>query len=138
LDPFDPDVVVITHAAKDLAADARALAVEARLVEEANGKGRLEEWSLLWRLARKNLWYHRSIERGRSAAGKLDYDPTVVSPGFRERLTRLVRRAREEAEVVVLVTFPILLREGQPFEEQLDHAAQAFTFTPFLTPASLL
>ncbi len=137
IDRYDPDVVVIQHVAKDLAADARSLAAEAGLLDERE-TGWLEERSLLWRLLKKNLWYRRSLARGASPDGKLDYDPTAVSGRFRERLTALVRRARAEADVVALCTFPILLRPGQPAAEQVAHAAQAFTFTPFLTPAALI
>ena len=132
----DPDVIVITHAAKDLAADARALALPRGLVDEPE-EGWLERSSVLWMLVKKNLWYQRSLARGADPSGKLDYDPTAVSGAFRDRLRALVSAARGEAEVVALVTFPILLREGQPPDEQLAHAAQAFTFTPYLTPDAI-
>lgn len=137
LAPFAPDVIVITHAAKDLAADARSLALPLGLIDEPE-ESWLERTSLFWMLVKKNIWYRQSLERGRSDVGKLDYDPRAVSAGFRERLVALVNRANAYADVVVLLTFPILLRPDQLADEQLDHAAQAFTFTPYLTPASIL
>lgn len=134
---LDLDVIVVNHAAKDLAADARELATAAGLLEDQEA-GWLDDHSLLWMLVKKNLWYRRSLARGQSAEGKLEYDPTAVSDRFRERLTRLVRRAGDSAEVVVLCTFPIMLRDDQSAADQLEFAAQAFTFTPFLTPADLI
>jgi len=137
LAPLEPDVIVVYHAAKDLAADTWDLALERGLVEQP-AESRLEEWSLLWMLIRKNQWAFASDRAGRSDERKLEVDPRALSRGFRSRLETLVRDAQAVADVVVLVTFATKVRADQPLEVQLENLRQAFTFTPYLTPASVL
>ncbi|MEM7307456.1 MAG: SGNH/GDSL hydrolase family protein [Planctomycetota bacterium] len=135
---MEPDVVVIYHAAKDLADDTRALAVAGGLFEEPGEPGWLERRSLLWQLMKMNLGYLSAQRAGRGDGPKLDADPASYSGGFRARLTELVRAARSEASLVVLVTFAIRTRAEQPPEVQLENLAHAFTFTPYLAPDAIL
>jgi lysophospholipase L1-like esterase len=135
---LEPDVIVICHAAKDLADDTRALAVAAGIFEEGAPPGWLERRSLLVRLLKMNLGYLAAQRAGRAGGDELDADPRAYSQGFRERLTRLVRAAQDVAPVVALCTFAIRTRPDQPRELQLENLAHAFTFTPYLSPEAIL
>src|SRR5688572_25187522 len=70
----EPDVVVICHAANDLAVDTHVLAEREGLAEPARRPGWLERHSLLWRLVRKNLAFQASQREGRGEGPKLACD----------------------------------------------------------------
>ncbi len=138
LRPRNPDVIVIYHAAKDLADDSRVPALAQGLVEETGEPSFLERHSLLWMLVKKNLRYRARQQQGRNDSKKLSVDMDQLSEGFAQRLTELVHQAQEIADLVVLPAFSIMVRNGQSEQEQLDALAQAFTFTPYLTPEGVI
>jgi len=132
-----PDVVVIYHAANDLAVDTHELAVVAGLAKPAGEPGWLEEHSLLYRLIRKNRRYQAAQAEGGSDGPKLDCDLEALARGFEDRLVDLVERASETAELVVLPRYATRFDRSQPREMQLTHMAQSFTFMAYLTPEAL-
>lgn len=134
---LEVDVLVILHAAKDFADDSRGPAVAAGLVEETESSW-LAEHSMMWGLLGMNLRYQRAQRQGRDQDHKLELDAASISGAFRERLTSLVHRAQESAQLVALMTFATWARDDQPRAEQLAHLAQAFTFTPYLTVEDIL
>jgi lysophospholipase L1-like esterase len=134
----DPDVIVIYHATNDMAEDSERLAVEAGVIVKSPPPSFLERHSVLWRLIVKNLRYGKTQEAGLDADRKLDFDPTLVSPGYRDRLEQLVREAQEVADLVCVITFTTKFRAEQPLEVQLENLKQSFTFMPYLDPASTL
>jgi lysophospholipase L1-like esterase len=137
LAPLQPDVIVIVHAAKDMADDTLELALSEGVFTLAEHDW-LEEHSLLWMLVRKNLRSRASVAEGREAGQKLEYDARASASDFGERLTLLVQEARAVADVVVVATFATKRRHDQSDAEQLKNLTQAFTFTPYLTPAGIL
>ncbi len=137
LQPLDPNVVVIYHAAKDLADDTRVLAMKNGLVPD-QPHDKLEDYSLLWTLLRMNWWHFKSQQAGRSSEGKLNYDAAELALGFESQLTALVREAQASADLVVLITFATKVRREQSEQQQLENLAQAFTFTPYLRPQGIL
>ena len=134
---IDPDVIVIVHAAKDLADDTRALAIEGG-VFTAPQRDWLERRSKLWKLLRKNLRYRASQAQASGAGAKLQFDPELLAAEFEARLHALVEEAQAVADVVALATFAIKTRADQDLETQRANLEQAFSFTPYLTPASIL
>jgi lysophospholipase L1-like esterase len=134
----EPDVIVIYDAANDLAVDTHALAEAAGLAEPARVPSWLERTSLLWRLIRKNRDFLAAQREGRGAGTKLRCDMEALAAGFEERLVRLVARAQQSAELVVLVTFATRFAREQPREVQLANMEQSFTFMAYLAPEDLL
>ena len=137
LQPCSPDVLIIYHAANDLANNSWAVAHAAGLVE-ASDESWLEDVSLLWMLVQKNRRYFAAQDTGRSSAGKLDFDPKALSSGFRRDLTELVHQGQQLSDVVVLVTFATKVRAEQPSDVAYENMAQAFTFMSYLTPNDML
>ena len=135
---LEPDVIVIYHATNDMAVDSERLAEEAGVHRRPPAPNFLERHSVLWRLIVKNLRYRRNQESGLAVDAKLDFDPTLTSPGYAERLTTLVERAQEVADLVVVITFTTKFRAEQPLEVQLENLQQSFTFMPYLTPEDTL
>jgi len=133
--PLQPDVIVLYEATNDLVVDTRRLAIAAGLYEAEEGDSVLGEYWLTWFLVEKNL---RQALRSRRASEPLVFEPTELSRGFEERLTRLVRAAQARSSVVVLPTFAIQLRADQTPEAQRRAAASALFYMPFLTTAGLL
>lgn len=133
-----PDVIVIHHVTNDLARDAQARAAELGLYDGSPEPDWLEQHSFLWMLIRKNQRYLAAQSAGREDGPKLEEPASAWSAGYEQRLTGLVRAAQARAPLVVLLTFPTLVRAGQSRERQLEHLAQSFTFLPFLTPAATL
>ncbi|NOT31776.1 MAG: SGNH/GDSL hydrolase family protein [Planctomycetes bacterium] len=135
--PLEPDVIVYYEATNDLTVDTRRLAIEAGLYEAGEGEpSSIGDWWLTWYLVEKNLELRWRTHRG--ADELLRFDPRALSRPFEERLTRLVRAAKERAQVVLLVTFSTRMRPGQLPEVQRAGAASALYYMPFLDLAGLL
>jgi len=118
--PLAPDVIVVYEATNDLTKWTRDLAREQGVYTgHSDGEGWLAEMSLAWHLIEKNLLVRARQKEAAAASGRLVLDEARVVPPFRERLERLIRRAREIAPCVALVTFSQAARAGQ------DDAAQA-------------
>lgn len=135
---LDVDLIVITHAAKDLADDTRELAIEAGVFEAPPAKGWLERNSKFWMLVRKNLRHRSSIQKGRAEGAKLEYDADQLAETFEARLAELVRVAQQTANEVAVATFTVKTRADQDEATQVANLTQAFTFTPYLTPQGVL
>ena len=139
----EPDVIVLYHAANDLATDTAELARAAGIAvpEEGRRDTLLERVSLLWKLVGKNRRFQAAQEQGRSPNAKLALDEAArerLAGAFGERLDRLVRRAGELAPLVVLPTFLTKFRAEQAPGERLANLVQSFTFMPYLTPEATL
>jgi len=140
VEPLQPDIVVIYHATNDMSVELRRLAAAKGVIEQAKVQppSWLADRSLLWNLAEKNLriWLaQRKVERN---AGRLEVDAASLGDGFRDDLLALVRRAQKEARLVAVATFATRLRRGQSDEEQLQAAASALYYMPFMTPRGLI
>ena len=138
--PLDPDIVVIYHATNDMSAELRRLAAARGIVRDTKGEAPswLSHHSLLWNLAEKNLRIWFAQRKAEQNAGRLEVDAASLGNGFRDDLLALVRRAQKEARVVAVATFATRLRRGQSDEEQLQAAASALYYMPFMTPRGLV
>lgn len=138
--PLQPDIIVIYHATNDLSAELRRLATSQGVFTRARVESDswLSRHSLLWNLAEKNLRIWFAQRRAESNVGRLDVDASSLGKAFRDDLTNLVREAQAHAKVVAVATFSTRLRHGQTPDEQLQAAASAHYYMPFMSPAALL
>jgi len=137
--PLQPDIIVIYHATNDMSAELRRLAAERGLI----GEGKLaSSWlsakSLLWNLAEKNFRIWIAQRKAEKELDRLQVDSATLGAAFRADLIQLVRRAQQEARIVAVATFSARLRSEQSDEEQLQAAASALYYMPFMTPRGLL
>ena len=134
--PLQPDAIVLYEATNDLTVDARRLAIAQGLYEaEDSDHSPIGDWWLTYFLVEKNVL---QFLRARDQRPKVHFEPTALSRGFEERLTRLVEAAQARCSVVVLVTFSIQMRREQALERLRDAAASALYFMPFLDLEGLL
>jgi lysophospholipase L1-like esterase len=138
--PTEPDIVVIYHATNDLSVELRRLAAARGVTRQASPQppSWLATHSVLWNLAEKNLRIWLAQLQAAKAVGRLELDASTLGEGFRADLTALVRDAQRQAGVVALATFSHRLRRSQGANEQLESAASALYYMPFMTPAGLL
>jgi lysophospholipase L1-like esterase len=138
--PLQPDIVVIYHATNDMSAELRRLAAArgAAQTYRFEPPSWLSNHSLLWNLAEKNLRIWFAQRNAAQKVDRLEVDADALGSGFRDDLGALVRRAQARARVVALATFSTRLRSGQTDEEQLQAAASALYYMPFMTPKGLL
>jgi lysophospholipase L1-like esterase len=138
--PLQPDIIVIYHATNDMSAELRRLAVEKGVM--AQGPVDAPSWmakqSLLWNLAEKNLRIWLAQRKVEANVGRLDVDAATLGESFRRDLTALVLAARQRAKVVAVATFSAQLRADQTADQQLQAAASALYYMPFMTPKGLL
>jgi len=133
--PLSPDIVVIYHATNDLSQETRHLAEMAglkkiNLEKEASWLGK---YSLLWRLAEKNLDLI-NLQSTSNESSKLNFDPQLIGKDFRQNLEKLVDLAYNEgARLVVLVTFSIHLRDGMTIDQQNTAMMSARYYMPYIT-----
>ena len=137
--PLEPDVIFIYHATNDVTKDSRELARRAGL-SDAGGDvaGLLGRHSMAWDLLWKNLAFRKRQKRARSGSEVLEFEPRELVAPFRDRLTRLVRRAKEIAPRVVLITFSQRTRAGQSSAERLESARSSLYYMPYMSPAGLI
>jgi len=138
--PLQPDIVVIYHATNDMSAELRRLAEKRGVIGEAKVEppSWLSNHSLLWNLAEKNFRIWIAQQKAERKIGRLQVDTALLGGAFRNDLVALVRRAQREAKVVAVATFAARLRGEQSDEEQLQAAASALYYMPFMTPRGLL
>jgi lysophospholipase L1-like esterase len=138
--PLQPDIVVIYHATNDMSVELRKLAAAKGVSREATVEppSWLSNHSLLWNLAEKNFRIWVAQRQAQEKVGRLEVDPASLGGAFRNDLVALVRRAQQDAGVVAVATFSARLRSGQSDEEQLQAAASALYYMPFMTPEGLL
>ncbi|MBL8863341.1 MAG: SGNH/GDSL hydrolase family protein [Planctomycetes bacterium] len=137
--PLAPDVVVIYEATNDLTKWTRELAREQGVYTgHADGDSWLSETSLAWHLVEKNLLVRARQQQAASAAGRLVLDEARIVPPFRERLERLVARARELAPCVVLVTFAQAARAGQDAREREQACVTHAYYMPYISHAAVV
>jgi lysophospholipase L1-like esterase len=138
--PLQPDIIVIYHAANDLSAELRGLAVRQGVLAEAKFKSLSwpSNYSLLWKLAEINMRVLFAQHAAARDVDRLALDVEKLGDPFRESLTDLVVAAKGEAPLVILATFATQLRQGQD-DEQLKAASQsAMYYMPFMTPSHLI
>lgn len=137
--PLEPDVIVVYEATNDLTKWTRDLAREQGVYTgHSDGEGWLSEVSLAWHLVEKNLLVKARQREAASAAGRLVLDEARVVPPFRERLERLVARAKEVAPCVALVTFSQAARPGQDAAEQAAACITHAYYMPYITHAGVV
>lgn len=137
--PLAPDVIVVYEATNDLTKWTRDLAREQGVYTgHSDGEGWLAEISLAWHLLEKNLLVRARQKEAAAAGGRLVLDEARVVPPFRGRLENLVRRAREIAPCVALVTFSQAARSGQ---DEAARAAACIThayYMPYISHAAVV
>lgn len=131
--PFAPDVVVVYHATNDLSVDTRALAVAKGLDVDLGHSSLGHTPSMLWDIATLQYRVAQVRRRAVSGEGRLVYDAPALAAGFAERLRALVKDAKTIAPQVVLVTFAHRLRADQPLDVQLESAATALLYMPYMS-----
>jgi lysophospholipase L1-like esterase len=131
---LDADVIVINHATNDLTRLTYELA-EAQGLRQSGGDPRdwLSRWSYAWFLVRKNLLYLQRKSDDGAGSAQLAYDLDELGERFRASLTELVRAAKAEAPVVVLLTFTQRSRRGQPDDVLRANASSSLFYMPYLT-----
>lgn len=138
--PLRPDVIVIYHAANDMSAELRRIAAEKGVYDRARVES--DSWlarhTLLFNLAEKNIRVWTAQHRSERRIDTLEVDWSTLGAAFRTELRQLVRGAQRTAAVVAIATFSTRLRAEQSAKEQLDAAASALYYMPFMTPESLL
>ena len=136
--PLNPDVIVIYHATNDLSVETRAMATAQGLYRPQNDEGSwLSQHSLLWYMIEKNLRIMALQQSAESGQDRLQFNADQLGEEFRRNLSELVREATSVADVVALATFSHRIRDGQTPEEQLEAAASALYYMPYMTPAGL-
>lgn len=137
--PFAPDVLFIYHATNDLTKDTRSLA-KAQGVYTGHGETDdfLSRWSVAWYLVKKNIQFQLRLRAAARSGGRLAFEPSELSLGFRERLTELVERCQAAAPVVVLMTFSQRTRTEQTAEERLQASSSSLYYMPYMTPDGVL
>lgn len=137
--PLQPDVVIIYHATNDLSLDTRELARQKSLFSgKAETYGRLAQYSVLIRLIELNTQVRQRQQMAMSGKARLMYDPVVLSVGFRQHLSELVRAAQQVSPVVAVATFSIKLRREQSPREQLRNADSSLYYMPYMSIKGLL
>ncbi len=134
----EPDVLVVYHAANDLALDTAALARAQGLTVGSDERSWLGGVSVLWRLVEKNRRYQAAQRAARGGGGALVWEPDVLAHAFGERLRALLAEGRRTARLVVVPTFATAFRAEQPRAEQLARLEQSFSFMPYLSPEATL
>ncbi len=137
--PLEPDVIVVYEATNDLTKWSRELArAQGVYTEHADREGWLARYSLAWHLIEKNLLVRARQSAAAGGEGRLVMDESVVVPPFRERLERLVRRAREVSPCVLLATFAQRARAGQDEAEQRAACITHFYYMPYMSHAAVV
>jgi lysophospholipase L1-like esterase len=137
--PLEPDVVVYYEATNDLTKWTRESAqVQGVYTGHSDSEGWLSQTSLAWHLVEKNLMVRARQKEAAAAAGRLVWDEEQVVAPFRERLDRLVRRAREIAPCVTLVTFSQAARAGQDAAQQSAACITHAYYMPYISHAVLV
>lgn len=134
-----PDVIVIYHGTNDLTRDTNDLAVEQGLTETAGAQvDWLEQWSMLWEIAKKNFVLRQRSQSPAPEARRLEVSIDDLAAGFEVRLEALVREAQEVAPVVAVVTFSHRARDGMSADELRAACESALFYIPFLEPEQIL
>jgi len=137
--PLEPDVIVIYEATNDLTKWSRELArAQGVYTEHSDREGWLASISLAWHLVEKNLLVRARQNAAAQSEGRLTMDESAVVPPFRDRLERLVRRARDVAPCVLLATFAQRARPGQDEDEQRDACITHFYYMPYMSHAAVV
>lgn len=138
--PLQPDVIVIYHATNDMSAELRSLAAARGVTRAAQLEppSWMSNHFLLWNLAEKNLRIWFAQRKAEANMGRLEVDAASLGEPFRRDLTALVLAAKARARVVAVATFSARLRAEQTEEEQLQAAASALYYMPFMTPRGLI
>lgn len=136
---LEPDLIVIYHGTNDLSGDTRRLAEEQGLSNGRPGAtSLLAEWSTLWFLLEKNWTVYQRQANARRGDNRLEFQPSELSAPFRQRLATLVRRAKEVAPAVALVTFSHRVRHEQSDEEKLHASNTSLYYMPYMSVEGLL
>ena len=138
---LQPDIIVVYHLTNDLSGEVRDLAVAQGLPGAADigQQSWLETHSLLWELVLKNL---RVLQAQRNAplpdARRLRVDASQLGRGFERDLSGLLQDAAAVSSRVAVATFSTRLRVEQTPQVQLEAAASAFIYMPFMSIDGLL
>jgi lysophospholipase L1-like esterase len=133
--PLQPDLVIDYEANNDMARDTEELARARGLLGDAGAAaGWLDRHSLLVNLVHKNL----EVRAKASSAGKLASLPPELTRSFAAELSALEDEAERAGVPLVVGTFLVKYRRGQPREVQLANADVAFYYMPWMTVDLLL
>ncbi len=139
---LQPDVVVVYHAANDLALELNKLATKQGIKGAALGPPSTSSWfsnhSVLWNLIEKNLAVRRAQRYNNDSTASLQFDVATLGEEFRAGLTELIREASGIAKLVVVPTFSTQLRPEQSEEERSVAIGSALLYAPFMTHEGLL
>jgi lysophospholipase L1-like esterase len=137
---LDPDIIIIYHATNDLSTNSFVAARNQGIVEQRPAKRRLwlSDYSLLAHLVETNLRIIRTQQSANAAIGTLEPVAEELAVPFREHLTKLVEASKQEAELVVLVTFSSQMRREQSVDEKNNAAASSLYYMPYMSPDGLI
>lgn len=133
--PLAPDVIIIYHGANDLSYDTRQLAEQQGIVIPERDS---QSWSLAWFLIRKNLQVLARQHAAVSGKNRLVFNPSEISQGFRQEITKLILASKKLAPVVAVATHSHKFRRGQSRDELLRVANTALYYMPYMTLEGLL
>ena len=132
---LEPDLVVIYHATNDLSYEARELALKRGLIQSIhiNRESWLQQHSLLWDLALKNIRVLTVQHGAESAQGRLEVDGPSLGKEFRKDLESLVDTIQKSGPAIALATFSTRIRGEQSVEDKKRAAVSALVYMPFMT-----
>lgn len=134
-----PDVVVIYEATNDLSADTRELATRQGIfVGKAEEPSWIARRSVGWYLVEKNIQLWRRQRDAGGGVGRLQFEPTELSAGFRRRLQEIVSVSQGIAPVVAVATFSHKVRRDQGPALQLHNCGSSLYYMPYMTVDALL
>lgn len=133
----DPDLVIILPG--DINLDADRIAVERAISDGVHYRPSwLARHSLLWAKIEKNLVIIRRQRSAHLQAGKLQIAPRAMSERYERRLAALLGAIQDRGAVPVLLAAQGQLRRDQSPREQLQAAATALFFMPYMSIGLLL
>ena len=132
---LDPDLAVIYHATNDFSYEARQLALQKGLIQNTrlDRQSWLQQHSLLWDLAVKNVRILTAQQGAESAQGRLEVDGPTLGKEFRKDLESLVDAVQKAGPTVALATFSTRIRGEQSVEDKKRAAVSALVYMPFMT-----
>jgi len=137
--PLDPDLVIYYEANNEIVKDTRELASREGLVTNAGPSpmaARLARYSLMFDLAYKNL---AILAGGRGTpARKIDRVPVDLPDHFIGELDDMRQALAGRNVPLVLSTFLVKYRRGQPRPTQIANADVAFYYMPWMSIDGML
>ena len=137
--PLDPDLVIYYEANNEIVKDTRELAARQGMTIQSAPSGmaaRLSKYSLMFDLAYKNLAILLG-ERG-ATAHKIDRVPADLPNHFISELDDMRTTLAERHVPLMLSTFLVKYRRGQPRSTQIANADVAFYYMPWMSIDGML